>query len=148
MKHLRTYKLFESDHEGGLWEVITEEEWDRVYDSSQNFIPFEQREIDSIKKLLPDIKPITPLFLQRFGSAGSSKDLTKITWPGSSIEAKSSELEKYYKIHFIITKFDDEWFFVLSTYDDETYKCDTLQGLINLINWHIRWDNLRNVEYI
>jgi len=131
MKHVKPYKIFESE----MYHKISVDEFNDIHDGDQEmpsyeeshlWIDFNDNEIEIVKNIVPD----SSRNLYR-------KDLISLKYPN--------------KIDISIRKFDDEWYSVLTmtlpneeqsysgdyTIDDfktEYYKCDQLDGLSALLN--------------
>lgn len=136
MKHLKTYKLFESNL---LYQEITSEEYDTLvsgvsnpeyddwetnpeysnYDETrfidENWIPFTKQELKKIQELLPD--------------AHYNKQI-KTSRNEARIDSELSDL--------IMIKLKDDWYYAFLKMSEQEegdlyFKCDQFEGLIQFI---------------
>lgn len=118
MKHLKTYKLFESNLP---YKEITSEEYNQLTCGegiddwraetkfiSENWIPFTEKELQKIQELLPDAQFCKVIETDR--------DDARIDSPESGV---------------IIIKLIDEWYYVMMNMT--FFQCDQFEGLIQFI---------------
>jgi hypothetical protein len=154
MKHLRAFKLFESIE--SLWEPITGDDWAQRMSTWVKDLPIDEKDKNVIRE-----------FVNRFYDGEPNYDFS-LHSTGRKVEIEISNDKGYgdSKLLLLVAKTEDEWFLVkeyfykwhkggktsswrqvdyLDTNGNKVYesyyKCDTIDGLIELLKARIEWVN-------
>ena len=150
MKHLRAFKLFESN--SNLWQPITGEEWSQRESIWGKDVPIDEKDKQAIRHFVNTFYK-EPNWDFSLSSLGDKIEIDICN------QSKSD-----FKLLLLVTKTPDEWYLVKeyfyrwhkggkfsswrqATYKDlegrsvyeSYYKCDTIDGLIELLKARREW---------